>query len=320
MKTDNQTLYPAQAVAAIEERLNKAYTHGNTWIMCQYYADEGDVDEGDYHKAITKSNILEAWHALLNLLETYGHTSLLTAAQAEFQNCKKDPTDSAMGPDEPYLVWPYEVQKYLHIFKELHLVQQEPTVPVDVSQLLLLIRNSEYYITSSRVFTWMPAREDDVHRRIEGLLKCFYPDILHKPTLPKPIKSFEPDTGIPSLQVLIDYKFVESADAGRRIVDEILADIGGYQSDAYNHFIFVVYETQRCFTEGDWNRAIAATKPRNMVTVIVIKGTAPSDRDKEQSCQLKKAFDKANSKVGKNPNKGGVLIGDPPSGSPAAHP
>lgn len=315
MNLENQTLYPAEAVAAIEERLRKAYSHGDTWMLGHYHNDEGD-----FHKSVATSNILEAWQALLNLLETYGHNSLLTAAQEEFESCKQNPTASEMGQEEPYLVWPYEVQKYVNIFKELHLKKHEPAVSANVTHLVEAIHNSEYYIMSSRAFSWMPAREDDVHRRIEGMLKCFFTDLLHKPPLPKPIKSFEPDTGIPSLGVLIDYKYIESQEAGRRILDEILADIGGYQSELYNQFIFVIYETQRCFTEDEWNRAIMAAKPRNPVLVIVIRGAPPSADDRRQSDRLKKSFDKAKNATKRSSNKGVVLTGDPLRGPPASHP
>lgn len=68
----------------------------------------------------------------------------------------------------------------------------------------------------------------------------------------KPIKNFEPDTGLPSLKTLIEYKFISDKNDAKRVSDEIFADISGYASRDWDSLLFVIYETHRVIEEKKW--------------------------------------------------------------------
>ena len=119
------------------------------------------------------------------------------------------------------------------------------------------------------------------------VLKCTYGDLITKPALSKPIKGFVPDTGIPSLKTALEYKFIENEREGKEVLDEILADIGGYRCEAYETFVFVVYETIRLFPEDEWKTAIEASEPRTNVEVVALHGTVPTEADQKASSELK---------------------------------
>jgi hypothetical protein len=144
---------------------------------------------------------------------------------------------SKMGPDEPYSVWLSELRKYVQAFEALLGTKKTHSITKEVEAIL---RECNYSINNPDLFSLPPVDESEVHKRIEGILKCVFPDLLTKPRLPKPIKSFEPDTGLPSVQTLIEYKFLSSKEAVSRIADEVLADTRGYESRQWDKFVYVI--------------------------------------------------------------------------------
>jgi hypothetical protein len=147
--------------------------------------------------------------------------------------------------------------------------------------LLQIIRDIHYVITDVALFRSIPANENDVHIRIEGILKCVFPDLKHKPTLTKQIKNFEPDTGIPSIETLIEYKFLSRKEDISIIADEILADTRGYTSRDWSRFLYVIYETNRFRTEKDWNELLRQSGVSENTTAVVLSGE-PFKRKKQK--------------------------------------
>lgn len=144
---------------------------------------------------------------------------------------------------------------------------------------LQIIRDIHYVITNKDLFGTTPANESDVHIRIEGILKCVFPDLKTKPILTKQIKNFEPDTGIPSIETLIEYKFLSRKEDIGVIADQILADTRGYTSKDWKHFLYVIYETNRFRTEKDWNQLLKQSGVPENTTVVVLSGE-PTTRKK----------------------------------------
>lgn len=138
--------------------------------------------------------------------------------------------------------------------------------------LLQIIRDIHYPITDASMFGHPPSNEDEVHTRVEAILKCVFPDLKRKPTLTKQIKNFEPDTGIPSLQTLIEYKFLARKEDAGTVADEILADTRGYTSKEWNRFIYVIYETGRFKTESDWNQLLRESGVDGNTVAVVLCG------------------------------------------------
>ena len=106
------------------------------------------------------------------------------------------------------------------------------------------------------------------------ILKCHYPDLKSKPALSKPIKNFQPDTGLPSEKTLIEYKFISNTTEAKRIVDEILADASGYRSKDWTSLLFVIYETHRVKPEEEWQHLLKDCQLLEGFDAIVLSGTA----------------------------------------------
>ncbi|WP_198084347.1 hypothetical protein [Variovorax sp. E3] len=160
-------------------------------------------------------------------------------------------TSSKMGDEEPYLVWGSRLRQYVDAIAQLHgLKKSEQTL---LAELKEVVQRTEYFLSDSLVFLDAPKSEKDVHDRIEGVLRCYFPDLMRKPALAKPVKNYEPDSGIPSLKTLIEYKFIKTAADAKRVADEILADTRGYASKQWPNILFVIYETKRVKSEKEWS-------------------------------------------------------------------
>jgi hypothetical protein len=103
---------------------------------------------------------------------------------------------------------------------------------------------------------------------------CLGKLLARQPPISKPIKNFQPDTGIPSLRTLIEYKYVESKEDVRRVVDEVLADTRGYSSKKWDRFIYVIYETARIKLEAEWRQMLRENDVPESTEIIVICGEA----------------------------------------------
>lgn len=231
-----------------------------------------------------------AWHVerTFVMLETVAEAVGLehfrfSVAALHSEARKGDYAETKMGPEEPYSVWLSKLYIYLAALEALTGDTKAPQLTKDIESIL---RESIYAITDTQLFSHPPRSENDVHIRIESILKCLFPDLSHKPRLPKPIKNFEPDTGLPSINTLIEYKFLDSPSTVPTIVDQILADTRGYSSPGWNRFIYVIYETNRYRSEKEWTELLRKSGvPRN-TTLVVLSGV-PSKKQRRRPAKKK---------------------------------
>ncbi|MCX5733260.1 MAG: hypothetical protein NTW68_02895 [candidate division NC10 bacterium] len=245
----------------LEEQVSRAVSKFIDWSMT------GDPwDEPSW-------NIEACFIQLLAALEALGMPELRNGVYAKYAEIKTSSegfSKSGRDPnDEPYSPVLGGIRLYTSALRGLLPSDKRTTVTKD---LLDIIRNVHYVITDKAVFPEVPQNEKEVHSRIEAILKCVFPDLKHKPSLSKQIKNFEPDTGIPSLRTLIEYKFLSrKADVGV-IADQLLADTRGYTSKDWERFLYVVYETNRFKTESDWNQLMRESGVPLNATVVVLSG------------------------------------------------
>lgn len=235
----------------------------------QFYQWEMSGDDWYDPSWLIESSFLQ----LLAIAETLGLVEFRKTAYKEFiaiKNSKYGFVESGTNQEgDPHSVVIGRMNCYLRALENLFPGDKQTTVTKD---LLQIIRDIHYVITDTNVFQTTPENENDVHLRIEAVLKCVFPDLKHKPVLTKQIKNFEPDTGIPSLCTLMEYKFLSrKADIGV-IADQLLADTRGYISKDWKRFIFVIYETNRFRPENDWNLFLREAEVSSNTTVVVLSG------------------------------------------------
>jgi hypothetical protein len=249
-------------VADIQNDISRASSLFNEWMFGQnhYAADPSWLIEGCFLKVMAAAEVLSL-PELRGMV--FGEYLKIKEGEHGFSNSELDPDG------EPYSTPLTRLRLYFRTLQAFVPTSEQNTVRKGVDQIL---RDIHYVITDTKVFARVPSNEMDVHVRIEAVLKCVFPDLKTKPTLTKQIKNFEPDTGITSIETLIEYKFLSRAEDAPRIADEILADTRGYTSKDWSSFLYVIYETKRFRTEHDWNQFLRESGVPPNTRVIVLSG------------------------------------------------
>jgi hypothetical protein len=213
-------------------------------------------------KLLTTSEVLALPHLTELIISDIREAGQASKASAGFGKMMH-------GTDEPYAYWLARARQYVLALDALGDSGAERSVTKDLVEIL---RAAQYPISDALLFGSPPRSENEVHRRIEGVLRCIFPDLKHKPTLTKPIKNFKPDTGLPSIRTLIEYKYVGEPSAVPVVADEILADTRGYSSKDWDTFVYVIYETRRIKPEAEWNLLLRECEVSKNTKAVVLFG------------------------------------------------
>jgi hypothetical protein len=261
------------AIQNLETNLNEVSDEFYKWIMT--------ADDWSEPSWGIESCFLQLL-AIVEALELPEFRTMVFREYSAIESSKSGFKESNIDPDgEPYSTVIGRIRCYALALKNLFPDVKKTTVTKD---LLQIIRDIHYVITDKAVFKKIPENENDVHIRIEAVLKCVFPDLKHKPVLTKQIKNFEPDTGIPSLQTLIEYKYLSKKSEVGPIADQLLADTRGYVSRDWSRFLYVIYETNRFRTEADWNLFLRESEVSENTTVVVLGGE-PSPQKRLKSAR-----------------------------------
>lgn len=249
------------AIQNLEKQLNKASSQYHEWAI-----SGEDWFEPSW---IIESNFIQLL-SVVELLELFELRKMVHEDFLRIKSSKHGLSEGGTDPDgDPYSTVIKRVRCYLIALKNLFEDDNRSTVTKD---LLQIIRDIHYVITDTSVFQKAPENENDVHIRIEAVLKCVFPDLKHKPVLTKQIKNFEPDTGIKSLQTVIEYKYLSKKTDIAPIADQLLADTRGYTSKDWSRFLYVIYETNRFRTEKDWNIFLQESGVAPNTSIVVLSG------------------------------------------------
>jgi hypothetical protein len=248
------------------------------------------LDRVAEHVETASTNIVEAaetddymaesigrWHLnvayveLLVVAEVLQLPLLRADIAAEYAKAQANPLEVERLEAETYAVAPRAARRIARALQETVAVEGERTVTRDIESIL---RAATYSITDTNLFAHPPKNESEVHDRVEGVLRCLFADLQRKPRLPKTIKNFEPDTGLPSLGTLIEFKFISESQQVPNVADQILADTRGYKSREWPHIVFAIYETERFRPEPEWRQALRDCGVRD-ASVVVMHGERP---------------------------------------------
>ncbi|GEM_PF-4933305 len=287
MSTTNSNINIAQSIKQIRQWLGQV--NDFAWDM---FTNPNNIDEEE--KALARERMNDTWRMTISLCEQLQLSSLLNITKSEVAKYVNNPWKSkwAEKAAEPYLIWPSRLERIIHIIECLFIAEIEGFKTNIQRDLVQVLHSSEGYITSN-IFQNLPSCEDDIHRRIEAMLRCCYDNVLTKPPIPRQIKNFMADTGIPYTKSLIEYKFIESQGDAKIVVGQILSDVGGYDSPDYDNLIFVIYETARFVSEQDWNSAIKSSNHNIPVQVVLLKGL-PATQSKGANAKSRRRPDRPN--------------------------
>jgi len=271
------------ALAGIRESLAEADKIAFQWETVLSSNQRIDAQE----QALAAHFVRRAFVQSIVFLEAAELPATLEEVRKLDERAKKNYVETEYYEDI-YLKWSYRLGLYLDGVENAIGPKKAGTVTKDLIQIL---RGTLYAITDRRCFAAPPQGEPDVHGRIEAVLRCVFPDLRHKPKISKPIKNFEPDTGLPSLRTLIEYKFVDSLEVAKAVSDEVLADTRGYTSKDWDSFVYVIYETKRIKREEEWVAHLRENGVGEETNIIVLFGESRAQsfaEDQSERSQTRK--------------------------------
>jgi hypothetical protein len=254
----------SSAISAINASIGEAERYLD---ICNFgYNDEGDFESFKHY-------IERAFVELLVLADSLQLKQTFQMVNERFENAKTEGFGTTVSYEgESYSKWAGPIRMYADAIASSYGFAK--TTQSEITELKAVLKRAVYTICDRGLFPNLPSSEADVHRRIEAILRCKYSDLKSKPALAKPIKNFEPDTGLPSAKTLIEYKFISSDTEAKRVADEILADASGYRSRDWHSLLFVIYETRRVKPEEEWQQLLRACELHEGYDAIVLSGEA----------------------------------------------
>lgn len=259
----------AAALDAVAESMAKSDSSFEAFI---HTGNDWESGEAEWYLQLAYAQLI----VLAEVLALPGLRRELVRAQEE---AIKDPLAVERTPDgDPYAKWLGPARRARAVVQSTFLTEPSQTVTKDLETIL---REATYSITDPAVFGTTPGDENDVHLRLEAILRCLFPDLLHKPALSKPIKNFIPDTGIPSISTLIEYKFINDPSQVPAVADQVLADTRGYSSKDWHSFLYVIYETGRYRAESQWRQLLRASDVASNTSLIVLTGSDRASRGRK---------------------------------------
>lgn len=135
-----------------------------------------------------------------------------------------------------------------------------------------------------------PAKEATVYQAVGSVLSLVFPDFTFRVNLPKPLKNYKPDFGIPELSAAVEYKFAVSEEEVKTALDGIFSDMHGYAgSPAWKVFYAVIYMTDHFFTREQIEAHATMAEGRQNWKILPVYGAGAKDPKKKREELSKKS-------------------------------
>lgn len=102
---------------------------------------------------------------------------------------------------------------------------------------------------SAHLLKYSIQNEMDIDRFAESLLLPLYPDLNSSPSLTLADSYRQPDSALPSIKTLVEYKLITTKEARSKVVDEMQADIRNYYQSPWEHLVFGVGQSEPFLTK-----------------------------------------------------------------------
>ncbi len=102
---------------------------------------------------------------------------------------------------------------------------------------------------SAHILKYSIQSENDIDRLAESLLLPLYPDLNSSPSLTLADSYRQPDSALPSIKTLVEYKIISTKEAKSKVVDEMQADIRNYYQQPWEHLIFGIGQSEPFLTK-----------------------------------------------------------------------
>lgn len=230
------------------------------------------TDHQAYHEELLEAAIKSLHVMTAAALEALGMPRLLEKFEQGFASFKDDLTQIAFAGFtsemySPPIEFAREYVQAIEAVAGLDITVDRATH--DRSRLEGLLAGTAKFINDRNID---PRNEAEVRYHMYSVLTLVFPDTIREFPVPKVIKSYKPDFGVPSLRAAIEYKFCDSEKEAKKAVAGIFEDIAGYEgTQDWEWFYAVIYMTKPFVTqdqvEADFASAKTAKKWKPIVQV-----------------------------------------------------
>ncbi|MGB9991015.1 hypothetical protein [Pseudoduganella rhizocola] len=117
-----------------------------------------------------------------------------------------------------------------------------------------------------------PTSEAEVRNAVFEVCSYSFPDAIKEVGIPKLLKTYKGDLGIPSLRTMVEFKFITSPAEMKAALDGVYADMKGYNHPDWDTFYGVFYMTEPFYTQDDVEREFKFVGADRSWTPIVVQG------------------------------------------------
>ena len=119
----------------------------------------------------------------------------------------------------------------------------------------------------------VPSSEAEVREAVRGVLRLAFREVVREVPIPKSIKTYRPDIGVPSQLAASEYKFIDSKAEAKAAREGIYADMRGYAGHhAWRSFYAVLYMTGNFYNQADVDHEFRLVKADLNWTPLVMIG------------------------------------------------
>lgn len=216
------------------DNIQNAIIHANDEWENSFYYNSGGED-------FVKSYCQQAYLSLLTFADKNNLIGLRDYLIKEWKKYEKDLLDTiySESADSPFLkvtselLYPVLVSLG-DIYEQKDFEINTDTDSFSISRMIELLPH-----TATKL-EYQVLEESSLDDLVEAFLTPIYPDLNSNPALTLPEGYRQPDSAIPSLDLLLEYKFLKNKGELRRMIDEIQADIRNYAQDNWKYFYIII--------------------------------------------------------------------------------
>lgn len=182
---------------------------------------------------------------------------------------------------EPVLLSTFPLYDMIRTIRELYLPEQPIETSIFESEWTNVRKILSNLPLCATTFNYEVSNEAELDRFAETILRGMYPELNSNPSINLPISHTLPDSGIPNLKLLIEYKYIRSeSDFSEHTRDEMQADVRNWAgTEEWTGLIFCVYQQRSFFSEESIRETLIKDSTTfKHLSVVLITGAGESSK------------------------------------------
>ena len=250
------------------------------WEEAFVWQTDADISNDKY---FVSSKIEEAYLFAIALAEKHGFNLMADYIKSRKPKFGPDLLESYYSEvvGEPMLLSIFPLYDMIRTIRELYLPEQTTEATVFESEWATVRKLLGNLPLCAATLGYEFADETSLNRFAEAILRGMYPDLNPNPSIDLPISYTLPDTGIPNIGLLIEYKYLrEESEFPSHVRDEMQADVRNWAGTRkWTGLIFCVYQQRTFFTEESVYKILMTDSTTfQHLSVVLIAGAGESGK------------------------------------------